>query len=135
MAGVGRVVVGGVGAMGFVLLAGAVVSCGPARSVGGSELGGKFVAGVPARAKVAVPGVDETKPRDYPGICNAVTYHDGYVSGSVPEGDAGFDTLAAMGVKTIISVDGAVPEVERATVRGMRYIHLPIGYNGVDEKR
>src|SRR5262249_27875258 len=72
---------------------------------------------------------------DYPGIHNAVTYHDGFVSGSVPEGDAGFDTLAAMGVKTIISVDGAEPEVDKARARGIRYIHLPIGYNGFDEQR
>ena len=40
-----------------------------------------------------------------------------------------------MGVKTIISVDGAEPEVARAASRGMRYIHLPIGYNGFDDAR
>jgi hypothetical protein len=40
-----------------------------------------------------------------------------------------------MGVKTIISVDGAEPEVEKAKARGIRYIHLPIGYNGFDEQR
>lgn len=74
-------------------------------------------------------------PRDYPGIHNAVTFVPGLVSGAVPEGDAGFETLAAMGVKTVISVDGAAPEVDRATARGLRYIHLPIGYNGFDEER
>ncbi len=84
---------------------------------------------------VQLPGVDESKPRDYPGIHNAVAYHDRFVSGSAPEGDAGFDTLAAMGVKTIISVDGAEPDVEKASARGIRYIHLPIGYNGFDEQR
>ena len=57
------------------------------------------------------------------------------ISGSVPEGDEGFDTLAGMGVKTIISVDGAAPEVDKAAARGMRYIHLPIGYNGFDDDR
>lgn len=84
---------------------------------------------------VALPSVDDSKPSDYPGIHNAVAFHDGFVSGSVPEGDAGFDTLAGMGVKTIISVDGAEPEVEKASARGIRYIHLPIGYNGFDEQR
>jgi len=84
---------------------------------------------------VPLPTLKDTAPRDYPGIHNAVAYHEGYVSGSVPEGDAGFDTLAAMGIKTIISVDGAQPEVDKAEARGMRYIHLPIGYNGLAEER
>jgi len=84
---------------------------------------------------LALPSPTETKPRDYPGIHNAVAFHNGFVSGSVPEGEAAFDALAAMGVKTIISVDGAIPEVSLAESRGMRYIHLPISYNGFDEKR
>lgn len=90
---------------------------------------------VHAVAPVEQPTMQDTKPRDYPGVHNAVAYQPGFISGSVPEGDAGFDTLAGMGVKTIISVDGAAPEVDRATARGMRYIHLPIGYNGFDEER
>ncbi len=84
---------------------------------------------------ISQPSPTDPAPRDYPGIHNAVAYHDNFVSGSVPEGDAGFDTLAAMGVKTIISVDGAVPEVDKAKARGIRYIHLPIGYNGFDNTR
>lgn len=86
-------------------------------------------------AQIELPSTTDNKPRDYSGLHNVVAYHDGYLSGSVPEGEAGFDTLAEMGIKTIISVDGAEPEVELAKARGMRYIHLPIGYNGFDEKR
>jgi hypothetical protein len=82
-----------------------------------------------------MPPVDEPKPRDYPGVHNAVAYHDGFVSGSAPEGEEGFDTLAAMGFKTLISVDGAEPDVAMAEARGIRYIHLPIGYNGFDDQR
>ena len=89
----------------------------------------------PPATPPSLPTLSETKPRDYPGIHNAVAYHEGFISGSVPEGDAAFDALKAMGVKTVISVDGAVPEVEMAKARGMRYIHLPIGYSGFDEKR
>lgn len=85
--------------------------------------------------RVATPLLVDSAPRDYPGIHNAVAFHDGFVSGSVPEGEAGFATLAAMGVKTIISVDGAEPDVANAAKHGMRYIHLPIGYNGFDETR
>ena len=40
-----------------------------------------------------------------------------------------------MGVRTIVSVDGATPAVDAARVRGMRYIHLPVGYDGFDEHR
>lgn len=53
------------------------------------------------------------------------------LSGSQPEGDAVFAWLAAQGVKTIISVDGARPDVEAARRHGLRYVHLPVGYDGV----
>lgn len=49
-------------------------------------------------------------------------------SGAVPEGDAAFDELQAMGIKTVISVDGATPDLARAESRGMRYVHIPITY-------
>lgn len=81
------------------------------------------------------PSMRDDQPRDIAGLHNVVAYRESCLSGSVPEGDAGFDTLAAMGVKTIISVDGAEPDVARAKARGMRYIHLPIGYNGFDDER
>ncbi|MDX2132838.1 MAG: hypothetical protein SFY69_12380 [Planctomycetota bacterium] len=84
---------------------------------------------------VEVPTLSDTTPRDYAGLHNVVAYHEGYYSGSVPEGDAGFESLRAMGVRTIISVDGAEPEVERARAKGLRYIHLPIGYDGFEEDR
>lgn len=77
----------------------------------------------------------DEQPRDYPGLHNVVAYHEGCYSGSAPDGESGFDTLAALGVKTIISVDGAEPEFARAKARGIRYIHLPIGYNGFDDDR
>jgi hypothetical protein len=34
-------------------------------------------------------------------------------------------------VKTVISVDGARPEVELARKHGLRYVHLPHGYDGI----
>jgi protein tyrosine phosphatase (PTP) superfamily phosphohydrolase (DUF442 family) len=88
-----------------------------------------------ARASIPLPALSDATAKDYPGIHNAVAFHEGYVSGSVPEGQAGFETLAAMGIRTIISVDGAAPDVEAAKALGMRYIHLPIGYNGFNERR
>jgi protein tyrosine phosphatase (PTP) superfamily phosphohydrolase (DUF442 family) len=54
------------------------------------------------------------------------------ISGGQPEGDAAFSKLAEMGVKTIVSVDGAKPDLELAKKHGLRYVHIPIGYDGVD---
>lgn len=88
-----------------------------------------------AIAEVKGPRLSDDKPRDMPGLHNVVAFYRDFWSGSLPEGDAGFDTLKAMGVTTIISVDGAEPDVERARARGIRYIHLPIGYNGFDDRR
>ena len=81
------------------------------------------------------PPVDAAKPTDVPGLHNVVAYHEGLYSGSVPEGDEGFESLAAMGVRTIISVDGAAPDVAEAKKHGMRYVHLPIGYGGFSKQR
>jgi hypothetical protein len=47
----------------------------------------------------------------------------------------GFESLARLGVKTIISVDGAKPDLALAGKYGMRYVHLPHSYDGVPEER
>jgi len=52
------------------------------------------------------------------------------VSGGAPRDEQGFQELKALGVKTIVSVDGGKPDVETARKYGMRYIHIPIGYDG-----
>jgi protein tyrosine phosphatase (PTP) superfamily phosphohydrolase (DUF442 family) len=80
------------------------------------------------------PAVDTPKPEppiEMPGLHNIHRLSDKLLSGSSPEGDAGFQSLQELGVHTIISVDGARPDVERAHRFGMRYVHLPIGYDGV----
>lgn len=84
---------------------------------------------------LARPTMHDDSPRDYAGLHNVVAFSDSVFSGSVPEGEAGFKTLRDLGVRTVISVDGAVPEVELAGAYGMRYVHLPISYNGIDESR
>lgn len=70
-----------------------------------------------------------------PGIHNAFRATERIISGSQPEGNAAFAALAKLGVKTIISVDGARPDVAAAHKAGLRYIHLPIGYDGVPKQR
>lgn len=73
---------------------------------------------------------------EYAGLHNVFVVAEGILSGSVPEGDAGFDALRGLGVRTIISVDGMTPDVQRAHEHGMRYVHLPVGYDGIpDEKQ
>lgn len=86
-------------------------------------------------ATIAPPALGAAKGVDLPGVHNVVTYAPSCIGGAVPEGAEGLRTLAAMGVKTIVSVDGATPDVEAAKQFGMRYIHLPISYNGISKER
>ena len=89
----------------------------------------------PDPEKLRFPETYAAAAVDYPGLHNVVAYGIGRYSGAVPEGENGFASLAQLGVKTIISVDGAVPEVERAQAHGLRYVHLPIGYNGLEPQQ
>ncbi|WP_254512743.1 cytochrome c [Anatilimnocola floriformis] len=65
---------------------------------------------------------------------NPVRVHEKVISGGLPEGDAAFAELKELGIKTVISVDGAKPDVTLAEKYGMRYVHLPHSYDGVPEK-
>jgi len=75
------------------------------------------------------------QPAGLPGIHNFFRATTNIFSGSQPGGDAGFASLAKTGVKTIISVDGAKPDVDGAARHGLRYIHLPVGYDGISTNR
>ena len=66
---------------------------------------------------------------------NAVRVHPKVISGGLPEGLAAFEELRALGVKTVISVDGARPDLESARKCGLRYVHLPHGYDGIPQNR
>lgn len=70
-----------------------------------------------------------------PGVHNFFRAATNIYSGSQPEGDATFAALAKLGVKTIVSVDGAKPDVTGAARHGLRYIHLPVGYDGIPTNR
>jgi protein tyrosine phosphatase (PTP) superfamily phosphohydrolase (DUF442 family) len=69
------------------------------------------------------------------GVHNAFRATEKLYSGSQPEGDATFAALAQRGIKTIISVDGGKPDVAAARKHGLRYIHLPYGYDGISTNR
>ncbi len=66
---------------------------------------------------------------------NPVRVHAKVISGGLPETDEAFEELKSLGVKTVISVDGMQPDVETASKYGLRYIHLPHGYDGVPIER
>ena len=86
-------------------------------------------------AQTPWPTTATNAPIDAPGLLNVVAYAPAVWSGSAPVGDAGFATLKAWGVQTVISVDGATPDLTRANANGIRYVHLPIGYDGFDDAR
>jgi protein tyrosine phosphatase (PTP) superfamily phosphohydrolase (DUF442 family) len=71
------------------------------------------------------------QPLPVAGIENCFQVTDRVLSGGQPNGEAAFAALQKLGVKTILSVDGSPPEVASAAKFGLRYIHLPHGYDGI----
>jgi protein tyrosine phosphatase (PTP) superfamily phosphohydrolase (DUF442 family) len=66
---------------------------------------------------------------------NALQLNARLISGGLPDGEEAFAQLRYLGVKTIISVDGATPDVATAEKHGLRYVHLPHGYDGISPER
>jgi protein tyrosine phosphatase (PTP) superfamily phosphohydrolase (DUF442 family) len=66
---------------------------------------------------------------------NALQLNARLISGGLPDGEEAFAQLRDLGVKTIISVDGATPDVATAEKHGLRYVHLPHGYDGISPER
>lgn len=70
------------------------------------------------------------KPIKSPTLHNFFSLSPRLFSSSSPDSEAAFGSLRELGIKTIISVDGSAPNIEEASKFGIRYIHLPIGYDG-----
>jgi protein tyrosine phosphatase (PTP) superfamily phosphohydrolase (DUF442 family) len=68
-------------------------------------------------------------------VPNLLQITENVLSGGLPHGEGAFEELQKLGVKTVISVDGAAPDVAAAEKAGLRYIHLPHGYDGISESR
>jgi protein tyrosine phosphatase (PTP) superfamily phosphohydrolase (DUF442 family) len=77
----------------------------------------------------------EGKPIPLGGLHNVYRITNHLYSGSSPEGEEGFRSLQKFGIKTIISVDGARPDVAMAHTYHLRYVHLPFGYDGIPRQR
>jgi protein tyrosine phosphatase (PTP) superfamily phosphohydrolase (DUF442 family) len=76
------------------------------------------------------PPVGNAVGAELPGLHNVFHLSEKLYSGSAPEGDAGFRSLQRLGIRTILTVDGMRPDVARAHRYGMRYVHIPFGYDG-----
>ncbi len=89
---------------------------------------------------IAEDQVDGTSPAppemlSIPSLPNACRLHEKVISGGQPAGPSGFLALQKLGVRTIVSVDGAMPDVELARAYGLTYVHLPHGYDGIPDRR
>ncbi|MFM7100730.1 MAG: hypothetical protein ACKO3N_06135, partial [Verrucomicrobiota bacterium] len=89
------------------------------------------------RADGDAPGVHravEVVPAP-PGLPRMFRLTGRIYSGSQPESEEALAGLARLGITTVVSVDGARPMVEAARRQGLRYLHLPVGYDGVSSNR
>jgi hypothetical protein len=97
---------------------------------------GIFQVGILLRTNGQTPVVD-SRPQEVhaEGLHNVFRISGNLYSGNGPESDVSFLSLQKLGVKTAISVDGAPPDLERAKKVGIRYVHIPIGYDGVHQDK
>ncbi|MFT7464278.1 MAG: protein tyrosine phosphatase (PTP) superfamily phosphohydrolase (DUF442 family) [Pseudohongiellaceae bacterium] len=68
-----------------------------------------------------------------PSLHNVFRLSEQIISGGEPHDDAGFAAIAALGVRTILSVDGKSPDAAAAAAHGLTYVHVPIRYRGISE--
>jgi protein tyrosine phosphatase (PTP) superfamily phosphohydrolase (DUF442 family) len=87
--------------------------------------------------QAADPTSEQAKLHKLPtkSLPNAIQITPKVISGGQPDGEKGFEELEKLGVKTIISVDGAKPDLAAAKKHGLRYVHLPHGYDGIPDER
>ncbi len=82
-------------------------------------------------AKLELP---EVAPANYRELHNVYQLSNTILSGGEPLGESAFEELEKMGVKTVISVDGKIPNLDAAGRHGMRYVHIPIQYKGITDE-
>lgn len=74
---------------------------------------------------------DLQRLQDDPALHELVRLSPNLYSGAAPAGPESFALIADMGIRTLVCVDSARPDVEGAAAFGLRYIHIPIGYDQV----
>ena len=78
---------------------------------------------------------DEIEKLDIEGVQNAYRLSPRIITGGQPDTEAGFAELQKLGVKTIISVTDATPDEETARRYGIKYVHVPMDYEGVSPEQ
>lgn len=68
-------------------------------------------------------------------IQNLHQLSDDLYSGGEPPTAEHYEQLSKLGIRTVVSVDAIAPDPELAAVHGIRVVHLPIGYDGIDDQR
>lgn len=88
---------------------------------------------VPARPEEspAAESVEAPPPVSESTLHNFLPVAETIFTGGEPHGEAAFAELAARGVRKVVSVDGARPDLDAAHAVGLKYVHIPIGYDGV----
>jgi protein tyrosine phosphatase (PTP) superfamily phosphohydrolase (DUF442 family) len=86
-----------------------------------------------AKGQVDSLRLDMIEASSCPGLHSVLRISERLYSGSEPHGDEGFASLAKLGITTVVSVDGAKPDLELAKKHGLRYVHIPMGYDGVSK--
>jgi protein tyrosine phosphatase (PTP) superfamily phosphohydrolase (DUF442 family) len=76
---------------------------------------------------------DGPSEANYPHLHHLLRVSERIYSGGEPKGEAAFVELTRLGVRTIVSVDGARPDIDTAQRHGLRYVHIPIGYDGISD--
>ena len=95
-----------------------------------SEANGEKVSQSPSAKKDAI----EIREVERPGLHNVLRVSDRIYSGSEPHGDEGLESLVKLGVKIVVSVDGARPNVEAAKKHGCGTSTSRLAMTGFQEK-
>ena len=82
----------------------------------------------PVQHEYGLPMITDEEPRSYSGLSQVVAFQDWLFSGSKPSGEAGFQSLANLRVRTIVCVDGTPPDHLTGDRYGMKTFHIPLKY-------
>ena len=88
----------------------------------------------PANAKPLKPLPQGMLRQQLTGVENFIRVSDRIYSGGEPNSE-GLKQLKELGIKTILSVDGLAPDVAAAKELGIDYVHIPLGYDGIEPEQ
>ena len=89
---------------------------------------------LPAQQKTDTPLPKGMQRNEVEGIENFIQVSDRVFSGGEPT-TVGLEKLKQLGITTILSVDGLDPDRETAEKLGMKYVHVPMGYDGIESSQ